>query len=58
MDRIYGKSVNSTWMNVKLTYPSDNNNNMVAADDTDSDNGNNIIEVPDVEEIFMEEEDN
>ena len=55
MDRIYGKSVNSTWMNVKLTYPSDNNN-MVAADDTDSDNGNNIIEVPDVEEIFMEED--
>ena len=53
MDKMHSKNINGTWMNVKLIYPNDN---IMTVDDSDSDaNSNNALEVPDVEEIFVEE---
>ena len=53
MDKMHSKNTNGTWMNVKLIYPSDN---IMSVDDSDSDtNSSHVLEVPGVEEIFVEE---
>lgn len=52
MDKVHGKNVNSSWMNVKLIYPNDN---IIAASDSDTESHDTMV-VPEVNEIFVEEE--
>ena len=52
MDKVHGKNVNSSWLNVKLIYPNDN---VMTVQDSDTESNDTIV-VPDATEIFEEEQ--
>ena len=52
MDKVHGKNVNSSWLNVKLIYPNDN---VMTTQDSDTESNDTIV-VPDANEIFVEEQ--